>query len=324
MSRIVSIGAATQVIYLIDRDDFKSAEVAGQSIFGKLVIGSKVDIDKVKYSVGGSGLNAAVSFARFGHETVFIGNIGKDVAGEAVVRCLDDENIDSSYLEVLRGATASSVILLDAKSGDSTSLDFRGVSHRTDDLKADDLELIQPDWLYASSLDGDMDMLLAFFEKAHEIGTKVMFNPGTLELKQSEKLIGLLQDVDILLVNKREAAEIVPGVLLTELLTHLANYCETVLITDGIMGAIATNHEKTYRLGVYEQPRVRDTTGAGDAFGAGFLANFAKTGKFKQSLCFAAANAAKVVASYGAQAGILSGDEKLHPMPITEVKDLIR
>lgn len=324
MSRIVSIGAATQAIYLIDRDDFESAEVAGQSIFGKLVIGSKVDIDKAKYSVGGSGLNAAVSFARVGHETIFIGNAGKDVAGEAIVRCLDDENIDSSYLEIVRGATASSVILLDAKSGNSTSLDFQGVSRRASNLKADDLELIQPDWLYASSLNGGMNTLLAFFEKAHEIGTKVMFNPGAAELKQPEKLIGLLQDVDILLVNKREAAEIVPGVLLTELLTHLANYCETVLITDGIMGAIATNHEKTYRLGVYEQPRIRDTTGAGDAFGSGFLAKFAKTGKFKQSLCFAAANAASVVASYGAQAGLLTGEEKLHPMPITEVKDFAK
>ena len=96
MARIVSLGSALQDIYLIDRDDFVGAEIAGQSVFGKLVIGDKVDIDRVAYEVGGGGTNAAVSFARPGHETIFIGKVARDAAGEAVLACLDDEYIDSS------------------------------------------------------------------------------------------------------------------------------------------------------------------------------------------------------------------------------------
>ncbi len=320
MARIVSLGSALQDIYLIDRDDFASTTIAGQSIFGELLIGSKVDIDKVRYEVGGGGTNTAVGLARLGHEVVLIGNVSHDVAGEAVLACLDQENVDSSYVEFVRGGTGCSVILLDAKTGEHTILTHRGVSGEFGNLKPDDLELISPDWLYATSLDGDMELLLEFFEKAHALNAQVMFNPGAAEIEKLPKLIGLLGEVDVLLVNKREAARIVPGVLLEELLEHLGAYCKIVIITDGAMGSIATNHEETWRLGVYEQTKLRDATGAGDAFGAGFLAKWVEGAEFSEALQFAAANAASVVREYGAKAGLLSGAEKLHPMPIQAVK----
>lgn len=322
MARIVSLGSCLQDIYLIDRDDFAGSKIGDQSIFGKIVIGDKIDIDKVAFEVGGGGTNAAVSFARFGHETIFLGNLSHDPAGEAVLACLDDENIDSSYVEFVRGGTGCSVILLDAKSGERTILSHRGASAKFSNLNPDDLETAAPDWLYVTSLRGDMDTLLGFFEKAHALGIRVMFNPGELEIEQLPKLIGLLEDVDVLLVNKREASKIVPGVLLTELLVHLAAYCETVIITDGEMGSIATNHQEIFRLGVYEQVKMRDATGAGDAFGSGFLASLAAGKSFEHALHFAAANAASVVQKYGAKAGILTGTEALHPMPIQKVNDL--
>ncbi len=323
MSRIVTLGSAVQDIYMLDRDDFEDYELSPElSIFSKIAVGSKVDIDKVHFDVGGGGTNTAVTFARFGHEVIFIGNLGKDAPGDAVLECLDRENIDSSYVEFCEGHTGCSVILLDVRKAQRTILAYRGASASFHNLNASDLDNIQPDWLYATSLRGDMEVLLSFFEHAKALGAKVMFNPGELELQQPEKLIGLLDLVDILLVNKEEAAQIVPGVLLTELVARLANYCETVLITDGVMGAIATNHQETYRLGVYEQKRLRDRTGAGDAFGSGFLAKFAQGGSFKDSLQYAAANASCVTQHYGAKTGIITGEESLHPMPMQKVENL--
>lgn len=322
MARIVSLGSALQDIYLIDRDDFAAAEVAGQSIFGKLVIGDKVDIDRVSYEVGGGGTNAAVSFARQGHETIFMGNLSRDAAGEAVLACLDEENIDSSYVEFVRGGTGCSVILLDAKKGERTILTHRGASARFDNLNAKDLELIAPDWLYVTSLRGDMETLSEFIREAQRLGVKIMFNPGELEIAKLPELLKLLSKTDVLLLNKREASKVVPGALLSELLGKLANYCETVIITDGSMGAIATDHHEVWRLGIYEPVRMRDATGAGDAFGAGFLGMLANGASFADALQFAAANAASVIQKYGAKSGILYGNETLHPMPIQAITDL--
>lgn len=327
MARIVALGSALQDLYLIDRDDFVATEVYSvsqkrhESIFGELKIGSKVDIDRLLYEVGGGGTNAAVEFARHGHESIYFGNIGKDAAGEAVLACLDKEGVDSSYVTYAsRKNTGCSVILLDTHSGERTILTHRGASAKFDNLSESDLELVQPDWLYVTSLRGDMDTLLRFFEKAKGLGAKIMFNPGKLELCEKKKLIGLLDLVDILLVNKREAAEIVPGTVLAELLSHLHNYVKTVIITDGSMGAIATDGEKTYRFGIYEDLPVKDTTGAGDAFGSGFLAHLAAGKSFRQSLIYASANSTSVVTQLGAKKGLLTGAEDLHQMPIQEVR----
>ena len=275
MARIVSLGSALQDIYLIDHDDLAATKIGEEAILGKVLVGSKVDIDKLCYETGGGGLNSAVTFSRHGHEAIFIGNIGKDSAGEAIMRTLDREEIDNSYINFVdRQTTGTSIILLDSKSGDRTILTYRGASDKFDNFSEEDFDLIQPDWLYTTTLRGNMKVLLGFFEKAKSLGAKIMFNPGVKELEEPKKLIGLLEDVDVLLVNKAEAARIVPGVLLSELLYHLNNYVPIVIITDGPMGGIAGNREtnEIYRFGIYEDIKMKDATGAGDAFGSGFLA----------------------------------------------------
>lgn len=322
MARIVSFGSALQDIYLIDHDDLTPTSIGGEAIFGNVLVGSKVDIDKLSYEVGGGGVNSAITFARHGHEAILLSNIARDSAGEAIVRVLDRENIDSSYVNFVgHKATGTSIVLLDSKGGERTILTHRGASEKFDNFKVSDLELIQPDYMYVTSLRGDMDTLYRFFEKAKELGTKIMFNPGIKELEQPKKLIGLLDDVDILLVNKSEAAKMVPGVLLTELLYHLGNYTPMAIITDGAMGGIAGNREsgEVYRFGIYEDAKIKDATGAGDAFGSGFLAALADNRSFRKALIFASANSTSVVSKIGANRGILTGQEDLHPMPIQKL-----
>ncbi len=320
MARIVSLGSALQDIYLIDHDDLAPTEIGHDAILGRVLVGTKVDIDKIAYEVGGAGINSAITFARHGHEVVFLGNIAHDPAGGLIVKTLDTEGVDSSYINFIsRKMTGTSVILLDTKSGERTIMTYRGASQQFANLSEKDLELIQPDYMYTSTLRGDLETLERFFKKAKETKTKVMFNPGVKELAQKEKLMKLLKYIDILIVNKHEAAQLVPGTTLTELLYHLKNYAKIVIITDGAMGGIATNGEESYRFGLYESVQAKDTTGAGDAFGSGFLAHIADGHSFKDSLVFASANSISVVMSFGANKGIIDGATKLHPMPIQKI-----
>ncbi len=320
MARIVSLGSALQDVYLIDHDDLTPTSIGEAAIFGKVLVGSKVDIDKISYEVGGGGINSAITFARHGHEAVFIGNIARDPAGMAIIKTLGDEGIDDSYVAMLeKKSTGASVILLDSKSGERTILTCRGASEQFGNFSENDLELIQPDWLYATTLRGDIETLKRFFEKAREIGTKIMFNPGIKELEQKKELLDLLKYVDILNVNKSEAAKIVAGSTLTELLYRLRNHVDAVIITDGAMGGIAGQGDEIYRFGIYEDQKIKDSTGAGDAFGSGFLAALSAGKSFRNSLVFASANSTAVVSKLGANKGVLTGREKLHPMPMQKI-----
>jgi len=317
MARIVSIGAALQDVYLVDHDDFGTNS---RGFFNQLELGTKVDIDKIQFSVGGGATNAATTFARNGHESIFMGCIANDPAGTAIINSLDDEGIDSSYVTYTdRAQTGYSVLLL-APSGERTILTCRGASAKFELLNPDDLETINPDWIYVTTFRGNMDMLDQFFTKAKSLGSKIMFNPGNLELQHRRKLLGLLSDVDVLLVNKSEAKQIVEGSSLTELIGRIRNYVPAVIITDSNQGAIATDQIEVYRVGIYEDIRVKDSTGAGDAFGSGFLAAYANGKSFKDSLIFASANSTSVVQKIGSKAGIINQNTKLHNMPIQEIR----
>lgn len=317
MARIVSIGAALQDVYLIDHDDFGTNS---RGFFNQIELGTKVDIDKIKFGTGGGATNAATTFARYGHESIFMGCISNDPAGQAIINSLDDEGIDSSYVTYLnRLQTGYSVVLL-APNGERTILTCRGASAHFDALNPDDLDTVYPDWVYVTTFRGDMDALDQFFTKAKSLGAKIMFNPGNLELQHTRKLLGLLSDVDVLLVNKCEAQKIVEGKILTELLAKVKNYVPNVIITDGNQGAIATDGKEVYRAGLYEDVKIKDSTGAGDAFGSGFLAAYADGKSFKDSLIFASANSTSVVQHVGSKDGILSKNTKLHNMPIEEIR----
>ena len=305
MSRVVCLGSVLQDIYMIDHNDL-----------GEIKTGEKLTMDKNSFEVGGGAVNAATNFARHGHETIVISNFGRDSAANAILNFLQNENVDTSYLNFTRKKTGISVILLDSETGKRTILTCRGASESFVKLEASDLDLSNPDWLYVTSLNGDMNTALKFFEKAKEKGTKIMWNPGMEEIAEKKKLLGLLQDVDVLILNEKEAKTLIGGEILEELLVKLARYVKTVIITAGARGSIATNGKETYRLAEYEMKTPKDTTGAGDAFGAGFLSATLDGKKFKDALIFAAANATSVISYIGAQAGTLYGDEDLHPMPI--------
>ncbi len=322
MARIVCLGSALQDVYLKDRDDLTEMSVDGHNYFDRLELGTKADIDKVVFSTGGGATNAAVTLARAGHEVVFMGSMGKDPAGEAVLAALDKDGIDTSYICYFKGAvhTGYSVILL-APSGERTVLTCRGASARFDMLDDKDLELIQPDWLYATTTRGDTETLNKFFKRAKKLETKVMFNPGSKELEHPDKVMKLLENVNLLIVNKCEAQQLVPGVLLEELLSKLTNIVPAVVITDGSRGAIACDGKDKWRIGMYEDVKVVDATGAGDAFGSGLVAALAAGKSFKDALVFASANSTSVVSKVSAKAGILTmGRTKLHAMPVQEIR----
>ena len=317
MARIVSVGAALQDVYLIDHDDFGTNK---RGYFNQIELGTKVDIDKIKFSTGGGATNAATTFARYGHESIFMGCISNDPAGAAIMSSFDDEGIDNSYVTYIPNIhTGYSVILL-APSGERTILTCRGASAKFDAINPNDLDLIQPDWVYVTTFRGNMNMLDQLFTKAHSIGAKIMFNPGNLELDHQRKLLGLLSDVDVLIVNKNEAKKIVQGTMLSEIVARIKNYVPAAIVTDGNQGAIASDGNETYRIGLYEDVSIKDSTGAGDAFGSGFLAAYSGGRSFKESLVFASANSTSVVQKIGSKAGIINKNVKLHDMPIQEIR----
>jgi len=316
--KMLTIGAAVQDIFMSHSPEFMPFnDEYDKKVFLKIEFGSKNDVDDINFSTGGGATNAAVTFARQGLEVDFMGTIAHDTAGQAVLVDLDNEGVGTKHISYSdKYHTGYSTVLI-APTGERTFLTYRGASTHYE-IKNFNLKKSSADWLYVSSMAGDMDILNEIFSQAKELGKNVCYNPGKDELKKIFKLRSLLEDIDVLLVNKEEAKMIVDGETLEELVRKLVNLVAVVIVSDGHKGVMASDGKTIVRAGMYEDVKVVDRTGAGDAFGSGFISQWVIGKSLKDSIVFASANSTSVVTKIGAKAGILHKGAELHAMPLSE------
>jgi ribokinase len=312
--KIIAIGAGVQDVFLQGKIFKPHREEDGEYV-EEFELGSKNDVENIIFSTGGGGTNAAVTFARQGLHSCYMGRLGNDIAGQAVLDDLHSEGVDTSLVKDEKGVgTAFSALLL-APNGERTILTYRGAS-ATFSLKESDFHSNTADWFYVSSLGGNIEALTIILEYAKHHGIKVAANPGKGELKRKGELKKLLPYLSILSLNKQELSMLYEGQNLEDLVKRAYQEVPCVVGTDGPKGVIAAYDSKLYRAGMYENVSVVDRTGAGDAFSSGFVAIMAQGGSVEQAITFASANSTSVVSKIGAKAGILKQHAHLHDMPI--------
>lgn len=291
---------------------FKAYKIDGDA-YEKIRLGEKFYVDDAIIDTGGNAGNAAVTFARQGLPTHFIGVIGDDPAGQVVLKALDNEHIDTSSVTISSDVRTSFSTILLAPSGERTILDYPGTAK----IGANEIENLPSgcSWLYVSSL-GSMPLLKKLMKQARKLGMRIAFNPASFELQHLQECADLLEYVDLFAVNKEEAQLFVKGEKIKELTLRLAESTQYVLVSDGPCGAVATDGDQIVSAGLYANVPVTDRTGAGDAFTSGFVSQIALKKDLTEAITFASANSTSVVQKIGAKAGILRGSRKVAPMPL--------
>lgn len=280
-------------------------------------LGAKVELDAVHFDTGGGATNAAVTFARQGFRTHFIGKLGHDAAGNEVLRVLHREGVATGQVVYDPTANTSYSAILNAPNGERTILNYRGASHN---LKTRDVHLasLKGDWLYLSSLVGNFDLLGKLLKHAATNGTKVAFNPGAAELAKPKKLRKFIPQLEVLMANREELQMVFGGSDATEIMLNALGICPYVVMTDGPRGTLVAHDQHIYHAGIYQKVKVTDRTGAGDAFCSGFVAALAQGGGIPEALTLGSANATSVVQKLGAKTGILH-QMRLRNMKVTKV-----
>jgi len=318
MLKICTFGAASQDVFLAGKGIRSQIDPETNEHIEKFRLGAKLNVENMTIASGGGATNAAVTFARQGLDAAFIGKMGDDAIAHGVLQELDSEHVSTNMVvtDDTTGTQYSTILL--TETGERTILIFRGAAgkHRVRDYH--DLDFSGFDWLYVSSLAGSLDVLSDVFRRAKESDVKIAFNPGDSELKQPDKLKALLEDVEVLIVNKEEMQQIVHGETIEELAKHGTHVVPTVIVSDGPNGVAASDGKTLVLAGMYQDVEVIDRTGAGDAFGSGFLSQWVQGKSLKESIIFASANSTSVVTHIGAKKGILHKGEKLHEMPLEE------
>lgn len=315
--KIVCIGKATQDVFL--KDDEFDPHKEGKVAYTHLPLGAKMDIDDIEFSSGGNATNVAVTLARQGLHAEYVWTLGYDPASEAVLHDLDREGVLTKHVYQHEKYQAGYSTILIATNGERTILNHAGISTNADGDNLN-LDVIKTaDWVYPTALaKGGIGLLRKIVDIAEEHDVKVMLNPAGTELAEPKKLKALLESVEVLCLNKEEAQMLVEGESSEELVHHLLNFVPVAIVSDGPRGVVASDGKTMIKAGMYEDVKVNDRTGAGDAFASGFLSQWIKGKSLKESIVFASANSTSVVTKIGAKPGILHQNVKLHDMPMHE------
>lgn len=322
MYDIVSIGSATRDVFValngaktVKSDEFSS----GQGICFSL--GSKLEINKIVFTTGGGGTNAAVTFARQGLKTACIGVVSEDLNGKEVLNELEGAGVDTQFFQRHNDDyTAYSVILVD-KGGERTILSYKGEGQHFEFINVP-FDKIQSKWLFLDSLGGHYDLLEGAIMWAAKNGVKLATNPGSKELGHGiEKWKPLLKHFSVFWLNQEEAAGLTGIDIKDEkgIFKYLDELVDGIVVmTKGPEGMVVSDGKNRYRAGVPDSPVV-ERTGAGDASVSGFIAEYIRSGDIAKAIQFGTANASSVVAQYGAKAGILKNGD-IGPWPLIDVK----
>ena len=215
---------------------------------------------------GGSAANVATGLATLGIETALLGSVGDDENGHLVRRALDDAGVDCGPLVTVPAETAVKYLLV-ADDGEVMVLGNDGAneSYTASDVPRD--RLAGATHLHLTNQDPETAVRLA--ELARDHGLSVSVDPGR---RVGDRDFGpVLERADIVFYNEREAARVTA----TDLDDGTTDRIR--VIKRGAGGAevhTPTDDRRTHA--GYDVDPV-DTTGAGDAFAAGFLAVYLGT-----------------------------------------------
>jgi len=272
--------------------------------------GDKIPVKELEFSIGGNAANNAVGTKRLGIKVAVILTLGDDEIGNQIVERLIKEGVDTSYVYRL-SQTRSNYSLAINYSGERTIFTYKTkIEYKFPD------EIPQTPWVYLTSLGDEFESVygkVSEWINAHP-EVKLAFNPGSRQIRSGvEKIKNIMQDSYLINVN-REEAETLVGMTNTkgnekELLTSLSKLGPKMsIITDGVNGAYVYDGNKFYKAEVMPIDAY-ERTGAGDAFGSGFLSAIIKGKDIKEALLWGTVNSASVISFIGAQKGLLKEEE---------------
>jgi ribokinase len=286
---------------IVYSDKVKSVNSKGKKYLG-LDYGSKIEIDKLNFSSGGSGHNIAIGLARLGRKVSLIGSIGKDVFGKEIVNELKKNKVDLNFVSEIKETTGSSLVVI-GKNKERSILINRGANNFVSSIGINENNIKKFRWFVFTSVIGNksITVLKKAVDIAKKHNIKVVANPSISMIKYKRKeLKGLVKKSDIIIVNEEEAFELSGTNKVDKALIKLRKIGPSiVVITLGKKGVVGFDGKNKYRQKTYKV-RVSDTTGAGDCFTAGFLHSLMKNNDIKRALKFGAATAALNLKTYGA------------------------
>ncbi len=259
---------------------------------------------------GGSAANTIVGLARLGIKTGFIGKIGSDEEGRILLSDFEEEGVDTSAIIKSSGRSGTAMIFVDDE-GHRAILVDPGVNDtiRFEEINLEAVEKAKLIHLTSFICKNGIESFESQKRITKATKAEISFDPGMIYIEKGLKeLETIINNSAIFLPNRNEIESLMNLDFHDAAREIISMGCKVVAIKMGEKGCYVTNGKEEHEIQAFPSKAV-DTTGAGDAFNAGFLYGYVKGFSLKD--CGKLGNwvASKNIQKVGARTGLPREEE---------------
>jgi sugar/nucleoside kinase (ribokinase family) len=289
--RILGIGnAIVDVIckvddqYLINNSLTKSTmKLVDENEFKKLLSTLKIE----ETVSGGSVANSIVGLSQLGNNVGFIGKISADDLGQKYEDGLKKENVKYLYKKKEELVPTGSCLILITPDSERTMCTYLGTAGKINESDIDQKIIKNSEITFLEGYLWDEGEPKKAFDKAINNSNKVALSLSDLFCVERHKkhFLELVKNkIDILFANEQEFLSLINSNSFDEIVSFSKNLKKNIIITRGEKGAIAINNNEVVECPAKQNLKIKDLTGAGDLFAAGYLHGFINNLSTERSL----------------------------------------
>ncbi len=276
--KILGIGNAIVDVLCKVNDEFllnnsltkSTMKLINEEEFEKLLIGLSIE-DTVS---GGSVANSIVGLSQLGDKVSFIGKINDDDLGHKYEEGLRKENVNFLYTKKKESLPTGTCLILITPDSERTMCTFLGTAGKINDKDVNSEDVKKADITFLEGYLWDDGEPKKAFDKAIHASNKVAMSLSDIFCVERHKkhFFDLVKNkLDIIFANEQEILSLINSKDFNDTISFAKEIRKNIIITRGEKGAIAISNNQVFECKAKENIQIKDLTGAGDLFAAGYL-----------------------------------------------------
>ena len=223
---------------------------------------------------GGSVANSIVGLSQLGNRVGFIGKVSDDKLGNKYEEGLKSEKVNYLYSKKKEQLPTGTCLILVTPDSERTMCTFLGTAGKINESDVNVDVIVNSEMIFLEGYLWDEGDPKKAFEKAIKNANKVAMSLSDqfcVDRHKAHFLDLVKNKLDITFANEQEMISLIDAKNFNEVIDFAKNLKKLVVITRGEKGAISIMGDQVTENGVDENLSIKDLTGAGDLFAAGYL-----------------------------------------------------
>ena len=274
---------------LIDEDEFKT-------------LLSLINIEETVS--GGSVANSIVGLSQLGNDVGFIGKVSDDNLGQKYEEGLKKEKVNYFYKKKKETIPTGSCLILITPDSERTMCTYLGTAGKINDQDIDESIIKNSEITFLEGYLWDEGEPKKAFDKAITYSNKVAMSLSDLFCveRHKEHFLELAKNkLDIIFANEQEITSLINANSFEEIVNFSKQIKKNVVITRGEKGALSILNDELIECDAQKNLNIKDLTGAGDLFAAGYLHGIINNLSIKECLIKGTELSSKIIQKIGAR-----------------------